>query len=137
MRLEYDDGIPPDILPILQREVESVAFLFPAWVERLTVYYDFDEDNNSVATCSPLVEYRTMALTFHPRFLSESDRFNATVHEIGHALVRPLRMRIDRVVERFVQPSELADYVTDDLNEAEESVCEDLAVFAAKLRRLH
>jgi hypothetical protein len=135
MKIEYSPAIPPALLPVIQPAVDSVSHLFPRWCEKLTVYYDTDGEADTIASCHPLPEYRTMSIHIRPPFFDESDGgLNALLHEIGHGLIRPLSGRFRRIVERLSPNETVSALIMDELDEAEEGVCEDIAVFAKKLK---
>lgn len=136
MRLDFHPTIPPSLLPIIRPAVEEAACFMPRWCERLTVFYENDGEADTIASCHPLPEYRSMSIHIRPRFFEEPDGgLNALYHEIGHALLRHLTGRFKRIVEKLSPNETVTDMVMDELNEAEEAVCEDFALFAERLIR--
>lgn len=113
----------------------EVADLFPSWCEDLTIFYETSECLETIVTCQPKHEYRFMAITVRPLFFEQKDDgLSALIHEIQHALVRPYIARVDKIIHRFIDNETISHYLTDELTEAEEAICEDLTRFAQKLR---
>jgi hypothetical protein len=75
-----------------------------------------------------------MSVTLYPQFLEVGDWEDVLIHEIQHGLLRPLIAKMDRIVEKFVKDDTITEWILDELAEAEEAVCEDLTIFARKLR---
>jgi hypothetical protein len=74
-----------------------------------------------------------MSITIYPLFFEVEDWRNGIIHEIQHGLLRPLIAKIERIVDRFVKDEQIAEYIHDELSEAEEAVCEDLTIFTQQL----
>jgi len=136
MIIEYDHSVSLALREILEPRFDSVAYLFPGWCEKLVVYWDTSEADETILTCNPRHEYRIMSITVHPLFLSNTFTWeDDLIHEIQHGLVRPLIAKIDRIVEKFVKDDTITEYINDELAEIEEAVCEDLAILAKKLKQ--
>lgn len=134
MIVEYDGTVSESLKKVLRPKVNSVLHLFPIWCDRLVVYWEVkDKDGSTYASCEPRHEYRTMGLTFYPMFLQADDTQNILLHEIQHGIVRPYVAKVERLVEKLVKDEIVAEYLQEELAEAEEAVCEDLSILARKL----
>lgn len=134
MIVEYDGTVSESLKKVIRPKINSVMHLFPVWCDRLVVYWDGkDKDGTTYASCEPRHEYRTMGLTFYPLFLQAEDWQNILLHEIQHGIIRPYVAKVQRLVDKLVKDEVVAEYLQEELAEAEEAVCEDLAILARKL----
>lgn len=131
MRVEYCN-IPYPLIQTISPRIEQYNHLFPGWCEKLTVYWDKKDSEETILTCVPKYEYRTMSITVFPLFLEVADWENAMVHEIQHALLRPYVAMVEQIVDTYLKNAD-TEYIYAVLSQAEEAVCEDLAIFAEKL----
>ena len=134
MRIEYID-VPESLQPILNQRLGAFTHCFPSWCEHLSVYWQKQASDDTILSCNPRHEYRSMSITVYPLFFETHDWQNAVLHEIQHGLLRPLIAKIERIVDRFVKDEQINEYIHDELTETEEAVCEDLTIFAQKLCR--
>jgi len=133
--IEYASCVSEPIRNIVEPRFSSVAYLFPGWCEKIVVYWDKSEADETILTCHPKYEYRTMSITIHPLFIEGDLHWREDlIHEIQHALLRPYIAKVDRIVEKFVKDDLMTEFINDELADAEEAVCEDLAIFAEKLK---
>lgn len=136
MNIEWDSSVGSDIRRILQERFDEVAFLFPRWCEKLTVFFEpVDKEGDNILMCNPKHEYRVMSVTVFPTFLQTSDWENPLIHEIQHGLLRPYIAKVDRLIEKFIKDETVIEFLNDEMSEAEEAVCEDLTTFALKLKQ--
>lgn len=136
MIIEYDVTVSDMLRPVLEPKFASVGHLFPGWCEKLVVCWGAGEADNVLLTCDPKHEYRTMSVTVYPLFLANDRNWRSDlIHEIQHGILRPYVAKVDRIVEKFIKDDLMSEFILDDLAEAEEAVCEDLAIFAAKLEK--
>lgn len=136
MNIEWDASVSADIRKLIEPKLESVAFLFPSWCEKLTVFFEsVDKEGDNLLSCNPKHEYRVMSVTVFPMFLQCEDWMNPLIHEIQHGLLRPYVSKVDRLVEKFVKDDTFIEFLHDEMSEAEEAVCEDLTIFALKLQQ--
>lgn len=112
--------------------IELIRHLFPAWVNVLTIRWAPNEED--IATADPQYEYRAMTLTLHPPFLEDPDWESSLIHEIGHGIMRPYVIHVDKMIEKFA-PEAVKEYLLDLLAEKEEEIVEDLAIFIKKVRK--
>lgn len=134
--IEYASCVSDPIKGVLQPRFEAVRHLFPGWCEKVVVYWDKSEAEDTILTCHPKHEYRVMSITVHPLFLEDVIHWKEDlIHEIQHALLRPYIAKVDRIVEKFIRDEAMIDFINDEMAEAEEAVCEDLAIFASKLEK--
>jgi len=132
--IEYDGTVTESLKKVIRPKINAVSHLFPIWCDKLVVYWDAkDKDASIFATCDPRHEYRTMAVTIYPLFLQTDDWQNVLLHEIQHGIIRPYVAKVERLVEKLVKDEVVAEYLNEELAEAEEAVCEDLAILARKL----
>jgi len=131
MRVEYVN-IPYTLVNTIAPRIEKYKHLFPGWCEKLTVYWDKKDGEETILSCIPKYEYRTMSITVFPLFLEVVDWENAMVHEIQHSLLRPYIAMVEQIVDTFLKNAD-TEYIYAVLGQAEEAVCEDLAIFAEKL----
>lgn len=134
MIIEYDGSVTSEIKKIVKVKVDNVAHLLPVWCNKLIVFWEpHDKDGNTHASCEPMYEYRQVGLTLYPLFI-ESDTWRETlVHEIHHAILRPLTSKIDKIIEKLVKDETMTEWLMSDLADAEEAVCEDLTIFRRKI----
>ena len=133
MKVEYSD-VPATIQAVVSPRIDQFVRLFPGWCEKLTVYWDKKDGDETILTCTPRYEYRTMGITIYPLFLEVTDWENALIHEIQHSLLRPYVAMVEQIVDTFLKNGD-TEYIYAVLNQAEEAVCEDLTIFAEKLCR--
>lgn len=134
MRIEYDGTVTESLKKVVRPKLNAVSHLLPIWCDRLVVYWEpKDKDGDTYATCSAKHEYRTMGITLYPLFLQAEDWQNILLHEIQHGIVRPYVSKVERLVEKLVKDEIVAEYLQEELAEAEEAVCEDLAILARKI----
>lgn len=135
MIITYDGTVSEEIKKVVEPRINVVSHLFPIWCHKLVVYWEsHSKEEGLLAVCDPKHEYRTMSVTLYPLFLEAGDWEDVLIHEIQHGLLRPLITKMDRIVEKFVKDETLTEWILDELAEAEEAVCEDLTIFARKLR---
>lgn len=130
MRIDY--FVPITIKTPIANRVNAVAYLFPSWVNVLTIRWD-ESNKEDIATATPQYEYRAMTVTFHPLFLEDPDPESSLIHEICHGILRPYIQTVDKIVEKFAADG-VRDYLLDVLADKEEEICEDLAIFVKKLK---
>lgn len=130
MRLRYSDSIPKLLLPIVRERVEAIMAFVPDWVDLLTIEYDINEDD--LAACEADTEYRMVTITVYPRFFDESDWKHTLVHEVGHALLDAYTALVHQIVTTFIPDETVRAFVLKQLEVAEETVVEDLAILLRK-----
>lgn len=131
MRLRYSDSIPKLLLPVVRERVEAVAAFVPDWVDLLTIEYDINDED--LAACEADTEYRMMTLTIYPRFFEEEDWRHTMLHEIGHALLDAYTSLVHQIVSTFVPDEATRSFILKQIETAEESVVEDLAILLRKI----
>jgi len=135
MNIEFHRSIPADLKPLIRTRISRFRYLFPSWVTELIVYYENDTGEDILLTCSPNYPYRSMSVTVFPLFFGETDDGEkAMIHEIGHGIIRPYTHIVDRVLKKYLTNEDLAQYISEELADAEEAVVQDLADFVEKLR---
>lgn len=135
MTIEYDGSVTDSIKRVVRPRLDAVLHLLPGWCDKVSVYWETsDKDGNTMATCEPMYDYRTVGLTLYPLFI-ECDKWrDVLIHEIQHAILRPYISKVDRIVEKLVKDELMTDWLNSELADAEEAVCEDLTIFARKLQ---
>lgn len=135
MIIEYDGTVSESLKKVIRPRINAVTELMPIWCDRLVIYWEArDKDGDTYATCEPKHEYRTMGITLYPLFLQAEDWQNILLHEIQHGIVRPYVAKVERLVDKLVKDEVVAEYLHEELAEAEEAVCEDLAILARRLQ---
>jgi len=130
--LRIDYFVPIAIKTQVALQMDAVKHLLPSWVNILTIRWD-ESNKEDVATATPQYEYRGMTIALHPLFLEDPDPESSLIHEICHGILRPYIQMVDRIVEKSTEGA-MRDYLMDALADKEEEICEDLAVFAKKLK---
>lgn len=135
MIIEYDGSVTSAIKNEIKLRIDNVAYLFPVWCNKLTVYWEpHDKDGDTYATCEPLYEYRHVAITLYPLFLESDSWRDILIHEIQHAVLKPYVSKVEKIVDKLIKDEAMTDWLMAELAEAEEAVCEDLTIFAKKLK---
>lgn len=135
MIIEYDGSVAEGVKREIKLRIDTVAYLLPVWCDKLTVYWEpHDKDGDTYATCDPLYEYRHVGITLYPLFLESPSWRDILIHEIHHAILKPYISKVDKIVEKLIKDESMTDWLNADLADAEEALCEDLAIFARKLK---
>jgi hypothetical protein len=133
MKIAYEEGIG-DIKTLLVERVEEFKSFFPGWVNELHVYFDdAPKDSGDIAACESKYEYRTVGLTFYPRFLTAKNWQNTMLHELQHVIFRPYVAHVERIIDTFVKDEAVAEFLKGELTDSGEMLAEDMAIFAEKL----
>lgn len=134
MKIEYTASVPATLKKTIRERLKAVDGLFPGWVNKLSVSYSADPEGDGIASCVPRHEYRSFGLTIHPLFFEDEDWMETLLHEIGHGLLKPYTALVDKIVEEFVTDHQTRKFIASQLRDAEETVSEDLAIWAGKLK---
>lgn len=133
MKIAYEEGIGV-VRQLLEQRISRMADLFPGWVNELHVYFDDSpKDSGDVASCDSKYEYRTVALTFYPKFLTSHNWENVLLHEIQHVIFRPYVAHVEKIIDNFIKDDATAEFLRSELTDSGEMLAEDMAVFAEKL----
>lgn len=132
MRIYYSSSIPDAVRDLVAERIRSVVFMFPPWVRDLRIDYSFDGPGEEIASVVALFEYRSVAITIHPRFFSDDDWVGTLTHEVGHVLTVPLQSFIERVIKHYV-PEAGREFVEQEAAFFWEMVAEDFADFVREL----
>ena len=125
-------SVPETMTALMAERIEAVADLFPGWVNRLVIEYSRSMED--VITADVQYEYRSVCLTVHPAFFEETDWEHTLIHEVGHALLKPVIQFGDKLIENFVGDEAMRRFLLEQYAYLEEQIVEDLAIFSGKLQ---
>lgn len=130
MIIEYHVSGP--LREIIEGRVQKVIHLAPGWVNRIVIEYTGEAHPEFEVSCFPNYEYRWLAIKIYPAFLENVYWEDSLIHELQHAIIRPYISKVETLLENFV-PEEMRGYIITEIDKAEESVVQDLAIFCRKL----
>jgi len=126
MRVIFTDTVDDVLEPIIKHKVEWIAKFFPGWAQDLIVVYHETTDKDTTASVQVFYQYRYINLYIYPAFLTDKLWKETLFHELVHVLMTPYTRKFENVVETMVDPS-IQAYLRNDISEAEEAVCQDMA----------
>lgn len=132
MQIQIANSFPTPLTPLMAERIDAVADLFPGWVNKLVIEYSRSMED--VITADVQYEYRSVCLTVHPAFFEDDDWEHTLIHEVGHALLKPLIQFGDKLIENFVGDDAMRRFLLDQYAYLEEQIVEDLAIHCGKLQ---
>lgn len=131
-KFTYATDIPPSIKRELVKALKPYEWLVPDWCQEVFVAWNPHGGNEStVITSSSMYEYRRVALTFYPLFLSEEgNRAEHVIHDLLHAFVSVVSDFAYDTIDRLVPPEEAPKFreaLLEELRQRNESCVQDLA----------
>lgn len=125
--------VPAEMRASVDKQLEWVRHLVPAWCQRIRVYYkpkpnDDERDYNASIEVNP--EYRTAHINLLPNWLelSEDDRHHTLVHELAHFPTIQLHDLAESIIKKLVADENVKELLLDQLRLASEAATEDLAL---------
>ena len=99
LEVEYHRDIPRDILPSVQRHVETWLWLVPTWCQLIVVLWEGDVRGS--AACTARYDYRVAKIHIRPLWpeSTERERSKDIAHEVMHIVQDPYHRHVWRVAE--------------------------------------
>lgn len=131
-KFTYEAGIPATVKRELVKALKPYEWLVPAWCQEVFVSWNpVGGNDGTVITSSSMYEYRRVALTFYPLFLSEEgNRAEHVIHDLLHAFVSVVSDFAYDTIDRLVPPEEAPKFreaLLEELRQRNESCVQDLA----------
>ena len=90
LRIEYDDGMPPEVRSALDPLIEKWKHIVPAWCQR--IWCSWSEDNEQKCQITVREDQRDALLSVHPNWMTlPHEREVTIIHELCHFYNSPLR----------------------------------------------
>lgn len=133
--IRYQEGIPSEVLPTIQRLVEPWRWLIPPWCQEVKVVWEQEAAEGDAAGASACAyvnyEYRWARISFYPRFLTDPPHLQTenVAHELLHIAVEPLARYALETVDTLLKEESPKFHATlrKELTERTEAVVTDLA----------
>jgi len=131
VRLEWNN-CPDEIRAAAEPHITAALPVLPSWVTEVNVFYETSDTTSdgilAAASVSTRYEYRYVSIMIHPDFLANDDeplgsRFRIILHELSHALCRPLDMLVESLIEMI--PESAHHLARRQYREAKETTTQD------------
>lgn len=132
--IQWDKGIPSDILAILKQRFESASYILPYWVTSCYISYNTNPEEGIVMECIPLYPYGTMEIVIYPQFfITEKDE--TPKHEVIHAHLSPYTQMVEDVINAYIDDVVSKTFILQQLSKKEELITQSLAMGLEEFER--
>lgn len=135
MIITYDDTIPPPFLPIVKERFDKILGFFPTWCHEIIIEYSNDSSHESALSCKSDYPYRYIKIFIYDYWFQERDWDILLFHELMHSILTPLTLKIERAIDSYITDQDTKKYISQELIDAEEAVCQDLAKLSRDLTK--
>jgi hypothetical protein len=132
MQVTIGESVPDSIRALVDERTKIIKNLLPVWCNSLVIHWD--DSDPDIASCQPMMEYRSVVITLHRAFLSDPEWEESMLHELAHAVIAPYTSLTELIVETYV-PESAQSFVLGQLAKAEEATAEDLRILISKIRQ--
>lgn len=131
-KFTYEPGMPATVKREIVKALKPFEWLVPDWCQEVFVLWNEQGGNDGIVISSAVMyEYRQVALTFYPLFLSEEEnKTEHIIHDLLHAFVSILSDYAHRTIEQLVPKEEAPKFreaLLEELRMRDESCVQDLA----------
>lgn len=140
MKFRFHSEVPALIEAELAKHLAPLEWLIPGWCQVVHVYWQEQGGvPDATITCRTEYEYRRVALTFYPAFLSQKDlQYEQLIHDLLHAFSSIAIDYAEEAIKLLVPENEapkFREHLLRELHTRTESFTQDLAhCLARKLR---
>lgn len=121
-------GFAPECWPTLERVLNELLWLCPAWCRALVIKQK-ESDESHVAQVKTDYEYREATLSITPEFFTRTldDQRIIIAHELIHVAINPLASFVERTLPLLTKDPAARKMIEAELRIGEESAVEDLS----------
>lgn len=131
-RIDFDGGIPKEIVSSLEKYILKYLWVLPPWSKRIYVFLGSDQKNPLEVMGERAYRRVQMYVSSSYMVMTEKQREEAVLHEVSHIVSEPIRSKymalLDFILEKEFINENLYSKLADEYVEECEGMTQDMTM---------